>query len=296
MGAVFCFGEVLWDCLPRGLFLGGAPLNVAAHLVKLGVPACMVSAVGNDVLGREAMLRMDRLDVDSRFVSILSGWETGSVGVSLDEGGNAKYDIRRNVAWDHIQLVDGLVDAITGASALVFGTLAMRSPDNLRVLDALMDVEWPLRVCDVNLRAPFYSVEAVLALSRFADLVKCNEEEAREICGAPAGILPDTLVRKLADITNAGRVCVTLGERGAVYLGPFGIQRAIAPKVVPVDTVGAGDAFLAAMIAGIVQGREDQQDFLMGCCRLGSYVVSREGAVPDEGSAKPKASVAGTLR
>jgi fructokinase len=296
MGAVFCFGEVLWDCLPRGLFLGGAPLNVAAHLARLGVPAFMVSAVGNDVLGREALLRMDRFGVDSRFVSVLDDWETGSVGVSLDEGGNAKYEIRRNVAWDHIGLVEGLTDAVAGASALVFGTLAMRSPDNLRVLDALMDVEWPMRVCDVNLRAPFYSIEAVLALTRFADLVKCNEEEAREICAAPSGILPDTLVRKLADVTNAGRVCVTLGEKGAVYLGPYGIQRAIAPKVVPVDTVGAGDAFLAAMIAGIVQGREDQQDFLMGCCRLGSYVVSREGAVPDACKTVAEPFGAGTSR
>jgi len=75
-------------------------------------------------------------------------------------------------------------------------------------------------------------------------------------------------------------VCITLGDRGAVYLGPFGMQRAVAPKVKAVDTVGAGDAFLAAMIAGIVKGEEDHQDFLMSCCRLGAYVASCEGAVP----------------
>jgi fructokinase len=281
MGAVFCFGEVLWDCLPRGLFLGGAPLNVAAHLVKLGVPAYMISAVGDDVLGAEALARIERYGVDPRFVATLKGARTGSVGVELDAGGNAKYDIRRDVAWDHIPLDEDLIPAIDNASAFVFGTLAMRSRDNLRVLDALMDVEWPMRVYDVNLRAPFYSIEEVMALTRFADLVKCNEEEAREICGVSSGVLPDALARKLADATNVGRVCVTLGDKGAVYLGPFGLQRAIAPKVRAVDTVGAGDAFLAAMVAGIVQGREDHQDFLMGCCRLGSYVASCEGAVPE---------------
>jgi fructokinase len=291
MGAVFCFGEVLWDCMPRGLFLGGAPLNVAAHLVKLGVPACMISAVGNDVLGREALSRIERYGVDSRFVATLENFQTGSVGVEVGASGDAKYDIRKDVAWDHIPLSEGLVDAMEGATAFVFGTLAMRSRDNLKVLDALMDVEWPVRVYDVNLRAPFYSIEEVLALTRFADIVKCNEEEAREICGAAPNVSTDLLVRKLADVTNAGRVCVTLGDRGAVYLGPFGLQRAVAPKVKAVDTVGAGDAFLAAMIAGIVQGRESHQDFLMGCCRLGSYVASCEGAVPE--GCKVHAAIAG---
>ena len=282
MSAVYCFGEVLWDCLPRGLFLGGAPLNVAAHLVRLGVPAGMISAVGSDVLGDEALLRIHGYGVDTRFVAKTKDFPTGSVGVKLDGEGNATYDIRRDVAWDHIPQFDGLKPALEGASALVFGTLAMRSKDNLAVLDTLMDVDWPMRVYDVNLRTPFYSIEAVLALSRFADLLKCNEEEACEICGASKETMPDALARKLADITNVGRVCITLGDRGAVYMGPFGMQRAVAPKVKTVDSVGAGDAFLAAMVAGIVQGREDQRDFLMGCCRLGAYVASCDGAVPVE--------------
>ena len=292
MSSVFCFGEVLWDCLPRGLFLGGAPLNVAAHLVRLGVPASMISAVGDDVLGEEALARIEGYGVDTRYVAKLKGVPTGSVGVKLDKDGNARYDIRRNVAWDHIPLAEGLAKSLEGASALVFGTLAMRSPDNLRVLDALMDVDWPMRVYDVNMRAPFYSLEEVMALARFADLVKCNEDEAREICGAGPNVLPDTLARRLGDVTNAGRVCVTLGSKGAVYMGPFGLQRAISPKVKTVDSVGAGDAFLAAMVAGIVQGREDHHDFLMGCCRLGAYVASCEGAVPVENKQNKAAKAA----
>jgi fructokinase len=293
MSSVYCFGEVLWDCLPKGLFLGGAPLNVAAHLTRLGVPACMISAVGDDVLGDEALARMERYGVNTRFVARLKGVPTGSVGVALDAGGNAKYDIRRDVAWDRIPLFEGLKGVLDGASALVFGTLAMRSRGNLDVLDALMDVDWPMRVYDVNLRVPYYTLEEVLALSRFADLVKCNEDEAREICGVGKDVLPDVLARKLADVTNAGRVCVTLGPKGAVYFGPFGMQRALSPKIRSVDSVGAGDAFLAAMVAGIVQGREDKQDFLMGCCRLGAYVASCEGAVPPQDAMSAAAKRAG---
>jgi len=255
-------------------------LNVAAHLARLGVKSNMISAVGKDVLGTEALTRMEAVGVASDFVSRLQGKDTGSVSVKLDSSGNASYKIREDVAWDHIPLVDGLKEALFGASALVFGTLAMRSPDNFCVLEALLEVEWPMRVYDVNLRPPFYTVEQVLTLSRFADLVKCNEEEARELCDAKASVPPDTLARMFADVTDAGRVCITLGQRGAVYLGPSGLQHAIAPKVSTVDSVGAGDAFLAAMVAGIVDGKEDHPDFLLRCCRLGAYVAASEGAVP----------------
>ncbi|MFA5258145.1 MAG: PfkB family carbohydrate kinase [Opitutales bacterium] len=280
MSSVFCFGEVLWDCLPRGLFLGGAPLNVASHLARLGTKSGMISAVGDDILGGEALSRLQSAGVDTNFVSVLKGMRTGSVGVSLDFVGNPKYTIREDVAWDHIPLTEGLTDTLFGASALIFGTLAMRSPDNLRVLEALLEVEWPMRVYDVNLRAPFYTVEQALTLSRFADLVKCNEEEARELCGAPASTQPESLVRMLADATDAGRVCITLGPRGAVYLGPTGLLHAVAPKVHAVDSIGAGDAFLAAMVAGIVEGKEDHPDFLLRCCRLGAFVAASEGALP----------------
>ncbi len=280
MSAVYCFGEVLWDCMPRGLFLGGAPMNVAAHLARLGCESALVSAVGDDILGEEALMRMEALGIDTRHVGVVQGARTGSVSVKLDPSGNPTYQIRRDVAWDRIPLSEGLTDDLGGAAALVFGSLAMRGPENLRVLEALLDVDWPMRVFDVNLRTPFYTVEQVLTLSRFADLVKCNEQEAREICGAGASVAPEALIRMLADATDAGRVCITMGARGAVYQGPTGLLRAVAPKVQVVDGVGAGDAFLAALVAGIVEGREDHPDFLMRACRLGAYVAASEGAVP----------------
>lgn len=283
MDRVFCFGEVLWDCLPDGLFLGGAPLNVAAHLARMGIPSCMISAVGTDVLGDEALLRMERYGVDTRFVARVKDWPTGSVGVRLNEKGEAAYDIRRDVAWDHIPFSEALRESLDGASALVFGTLAMRGVGNVELLGWLMDADWPLRVYDVNFRAPFYNMEEVMALAQFADLVKCNEAEAREICGVATDMIPETLARRLADVMDVGRVCVTLGDKGAVYLGPYGLQHAMAPKVEAVDTVGAGDAFLASVLAGILQGREHQEDFLMGCCRMGALVASKRGAVPDLG-------------
>lgn len=285
MPSVFTFGEVLWDCLPRGLFLGGAPLNVAAHLAKLGVPSAVISSVGKDVLGDEAIQRVAAYGVDTSFIARSETLPTGSVGVSLDEKGNPSYDIRGPAAWDEIPVGPELIAALENAQALVYGSLASRGNANLAALMNMMEVDWPMRVFDVNLRAPHYAVDKVLVLASFADLLKCNEKEARELCDADENEPPDRLARRLADGTGAGRVCITLGARGAVYLGPFGMQRAVAPRVKAVDTVGAGDAFLAAMVAGIVQGREDHQDFLMGCCRLGAYVASCEGAVPVEKTA-----------
>jgi fructokinase len=281
MSAVYCFGEVLWDCLPRGLFLGGAPLNVAAHLARLGVKSAIVSAVGCDVLGDEAAARIAAYGVDTRYLARSKTLPTGSVGVKLDEEGAASYEIRGPVAWDEIPVPEPLHTDLAAAQALVFGSLATRSPANLASLLSLMDSDWPMRVFDVNLRAPFYSLERVLSLAGLADLVKCNEAEARELCGAAENEQPDHLARRLADATDTGRVCITLGARGAVYLGPFGLQRAVAPRVKAVDTVGAGDAFLAAMVAGILKGEEDRGDFLMSCCRLGAYVAGCEGAVPE---------------
>lgn len=280
MSSVFCMGEVLWDCMPQGLFLGGAPFNVASHLARLGINAGMISAVGDDVLGTEVMARMASMGVDNRYVSVVEGKPTGTVSVSLDDFGSASYRIREDVAWDHISFPQELAEELSGASAVVYGTLAMRSEDNLKALEAMLEVEWPMRVYDVNLRSPYYNVEQVLALSRFADLIKCNEDEARELCSAPASASPETLLRAMMDVTGAGRVCITLGAKGAVYHGPGGVLHAIAPRVRSVDTVGAGDAFLAALVAGIVEGQEDHPDFLPRACRLGAHVASCQGAVP----------------
>jgi len=286
MSTVYCFGEVLWDCLPRGLFLGGAPLNVAAPLARLGVKSAIVSAVGCDVLGDEAAARIAAYGVDTKYLARSKNLPTGSVGVKLDEEGVASYEIRGPVAWDEIPVPESLHADLAASQALVFGSLATRSAANLAALLSLLDSDWPMRVFDVNLRAPFYSLERVMALAGLADLVICNEAEARELCGASENEQPDRLARRLADATDTGRVCITLGARGAVYLGPFGLQRAVAPRVKAVDTVGAGDAFLAAMVAGILKGEEDRGDFLMGCCRLGAYVAGCEGAVPEEKQAR----------
>jgi len=172
MPSVFSFGEVLWDCLPHGLFLGGAPLNVAAHLARLGVSSAVISSVGRDVLGDEALSRAAAYGVDTGFVARSEKLPTGSVGVTLDKEGNASYEIRRPVAWDEIPVSDELLKALENAQALVYGSLAQRSPVNMASLLQLMDVDWPMRVFDVNLRAPFYTVERVLVLASFADLLK----------------------------------------------------------------------------------------------------------------------------
>jgi fructokinase len=135
---VICFGEVLWDSLPAGLFLGGAPLNVAAHLALLGADPAIVSCVGTDYLGDEAIRRARDMGVDTRFVALDTELPTGTVAARLDARGNATYSFGERVAWDQIPTAAGLEEAVAGAQALVFGTLALRKPANRELLERLL--------------------------------------------------------------------------------------------------------------------------------------------------------------
>lgn len=279
MPRILCFGEVLWDCLPRGLFLGGAPLNVAAHLARLGARAGIVSSVGEDFLGNEAVERAVALGVDTRFVHVEAGLPTGTVRAVLDASGSASYTFGDSVAWDYVPLLDGLEAAVAEVDALVFGTLALRNRHNRDTLDRLLAAERPLKVCDVNLRPPHYDVQRTLKLARRCDLLKCNDAEAQELTGCPSSD-PAELLEALASATETPRICITLGANGAIYRGPGGTVSAPAPQVTVRDTVGAGDAFMAALLLGVLAGQETHPDFLPRCCRLGAFVASQDGAVP----------------
>ena len=154
--SVACFGEILWDCLPKGLFLGGAPANAGYHLARQGLQVFPVSAVGRDFLGEEALRRVKTWGVETRFIGVTRHHATGTVRASLDRDGAASYQITRDVAWDHISISDALRALRPQPAAVVHGTLALRNAANRQVLDQLLKT-WPraLRVLDVNLRSPF---------------------------------------------------------------------------------------------------------------------------------------------
>lgn len=278
---VVCFGEALWDVLPEGIFVGGAPLNVAYHLVRQGVRAVLVSAVGDDFLGDELRRRARAWGVDHRGIARVPPRPTGTVCAALDPDGIASYRIARRVAWDQIPFPRPR--ARSAPAALVFGTLALREEPNRRTLERLL-AAWPhaLRVLDLNLRPPFTARRTLRFALRHAQLLKLNDQELAALHGQPAQT-PDELeraARHLAGVHRLTRICVTAGARGAGLLWDDGWHWENARPVAVRDTVGAGDGFLAALLAALLARGATPAAALAGACRIGEFVAARSGATP----------------
>ena len=289
MPRVLCFGEVLWDCLPQGRCLGGAPLNVAYHLHKLGIESHIISAVGADELGDEALASIGKKGIATQFIERSKTRPTGTVQVELDEAGQPRFEILNDVAWDDIPVSDEVLKLAASSDAVVFGTLAARSGRNRAALRRLLEVPGPRRVLDVNLRPPFDDLPRTEALCHHADLVKLNGDELARLCGLvePGAVqqkfdLQEAILR-LAKRVGSRSFCVTLGEGGASYFGKEGRFTEPAPRVKVRDTIGAGDAFTAALVAGQIRDASPAGTHaaLKNACALGSLIASLPGAQPD---------------
>ena len=287
----FAFGEILWDCLPSGRHAGGAPFNVAAHLAQLGVSVSLISAVGRDPLGDEILQVAGDKGVNVDFVSrVRIGLPTGTVIATVDQKGNATYELVQPAAWDEIKVSGKALTAAAQAHALTFGSLAGRSPYNRQQLDRLLAVKGPLKFFDVNLRPPFVDLELVLDLAKRADVIKLNDGEAGRLAswlqtGETAANTPrnaDEIAQAsatIAEATNVSRICVTFAEEGAALWEGGNLVTGPAPKVVVKDTVGAGDAFMAGLMVGLTRGI-DTGIVLANASSLGAYVASHYGATP----------------
>ena len=245
--SVACFGEVLWDCLPNARLPGGAPLNVAYHLNKLGIEAIIVSAVGKDALGDELLAYITRCGLGTAFVNRHPTLPTGKVPVSLDDHGHASYTIEENVAWDDI----GTRANLPIAGAIVFGSLASRSAANREALMELLVRPDTLRVMDVNLRPPFDDSARVLELAAHANWLKVNLSELSQLTGVTVEGDPSHAAQTLSSRTGVKRICVTGGVAGAWLIDDGTQHFSPGVHVNVVDTVGAGDAFTAALVAGL---------------------------------------------
>ncbi len=281
--APVCFGEVLWDLLPRGRFLGGAPLNLAYHLRRLGRDPRLVSAVGTDAPGGETLAALTRAGIDNRLVNQTPDLATGTVTVTLDATGQAAYRIALPVAWDAITATPPPGEA--PPSALVHGSLALRGAANRAILRTWIATRPGLRVCDLNLRAPHDDLAALEEFFHGVDLLKLNAEEAARL--VPPGLVAEDPARQ-ADYIAARHacrlVCITLGAEGALLRHPGGVVRAPAPPVVVQDTIGAGDAFTAALLDGLLSAGTSEPVWpalLERACALGAFVASHHGAQPD---------------
>ena len=282
---VLCVGEVLWDSLPEGLFLGGAPFNVACHLRATGTPVAMVSRIGSDRLGKEVLRRAARYGVSTDLIQVDTELATGFVRVDIDTSGNPSYEILAPAAWDAIETNDELVARAQNARAIVFGTLAQRNTTSHQTIRALWKTE-ALIVFDVNLRAPFEDRAIVEESLQRADVVKLSAEELTQVAEwfDLRGEF-EARIRALASTFGCDVVCVTRGSKGAALLHGDAFTEHPGYEVEVKDTVGAGDAFLAVLLAGLLSGATDAA-LLQHANMIGAYVTTQYGAVPaDQGTA-----------
>ncbi len=280
---VVCFGEVLWDCLPGGRVPGGAPLNVAYHLCKAGCDATVVSAVGDDELGRELLAIMNQWELETSRINIHDHLPTGTVEVALEDG-IPSYSIRNGVAWDEISWdANASVMSEAEPSAIVFGSLAQRTHFNRESLEALLS-QYPraMRVFDVNLRPPDIDLPRIDELLGCADLVKLNIEEFEFLTqGQTSKNSLESRAREFADRYDCKKVCITRGKDGAAFLENDIWTEVQATPVNAVETVGAGDAFLASLLASIGRDNLDRVEALNRSTKLAGYVATQPGATPD---------------
>ena len=283
MKSILCFGEIVWDALPAGIFLGGAPLNVAYHLNRLGRPALPVSRVGDDFLGKETLRRLEAKKVSTGLIQTDPSLPTGAVVVELNPSGDARYTICEPAAWDAIGMTDTLSRAGGDAVAVVYGSLALRKDEaNPATLSTLLETA-PVRLCDVNLRAPFDDRDRVLEWAGKATQIKLNEEELDRLSPVPIAEGMERALEALAETTGVGHLILTRGGDGAHVWNEGHFLSAAVPEVAVEDTVGAGDAFTAAYLDAFLKG-EGTENCLQRAVKLGAFVAGRNGAQPDYGA------------
>jgi fructokinase len=283
-GRIIAFGEMLWDCLPSGRFPGGAPFNVAYHLRQLGQRPLVVSAVGDDAAGGELVNYVASRGVEVHAISRHASLPTGTGTAAIDGEGAASYTFLQPAAWDAIKLDAATREAASGARALVFGSLAQRSEANRAQLDELLSLlpAGAERVFDVNLRPPFDDLDLVARYAMRATFLKFNHDEAARVARMRHSGTGETEAdaRILAHRFGAEVVCITAAERGAGVLYHDEWFWCYGKAVDVVDTVGAGDAFLAALLRARLR-RDDMAVALRSACRLGEWVASQAGATPE---------------
>lgn len=276
-------GEVLWDVLPEGKKIGGAPANFAYHVSQFGLPGCVASAVGDDALGREIMENLTAKDLDQLMAVV--PYPTGTVQVEVDEEGVPQYEIRENVAWDNIPYTGELEELARETRAVCFGSLAQRnvvSRDTInRFLDAMPESDDTLIVFDINLRQEFYTREIISQSMKRCNILKINDEElvaVSRLFGYPGTDL-EAKCRRILEEYGLKMLILTCGVNGSYVFTPGKVSFLPTPKVKVEDTVGAGDSFTAAFIASILKGKS-VEDAHLCAVNTSAFVCTQKGAMP----------------
>lgn len=277
---VVCFGEILWDILPTGAKPGGAPMNVAYHLRKLGISPALITRVGKDQWGRDLLTLMNEQKISTDFFQLDENLATGVVNAQINLNNEVTYDIVKPVAWDNIMWQNGMGTLISEAAYFVFGSLASRSEVSRNTLFQLIE-KAKYRVLDINLRAPHYSKDGVEQLIAKANLLKLNHEELKLIGSWYTNAGSDIeLIKAILGKFNIDKVVVTKGAEGAILFCNDVLYSYPGIKITVADTVGSGDSFLAALLHGFINNKKPQQA-LQFACAIGALVATYSGACPD---------------
>ena len=276
-------GEALWDVLPEGKKIGGAPANFAYHVSQFGLNSCVVSAVGNDALGNEIIENFTSKGLNQLIEKV--PYPTGTVQVEIDQAGIPQYEIKENVAWDNIPYTANLEVVASRTKAVCFGSLAQRNVVSRntinRFLDAMSKSDDTLVVFDVNLRQGFYNKEILCNSMTRCNILKINDEElvtVSRMFGYPGIDLQDKCWILLGKY-NLKMLILTCGINGSYVFTPGTVSFQPTPRVEVADTVGAGDSFTAAFISSIIKGKSVAEAHSLAV-QTSAFVCTKKGAMP----------------
>lgn len=276
-------GELLWDLLPEGKQLGGAPANFAYIANLLGDCGIVASRIGTDDLGKELLAKLQNSSLPTFAIQHDSSRPTGTVKVELDDKGQPEFEIVEAVAWDFLEWTPEWQELAQTADAICFGSLAQRAPQSKATVRAFLQAVRPnaLRVFDVNLRQSFYSTQLLRESMALADIVKMNHTELATIVRlldmpeGPSWMAAQTLRREY----NLDLVCITRGAEGSLLIAENGSHEHSGFRVKVADTIGAGDAFTAALVHQRLRGAS-LEEMNNAANQLGSWVASQVGGMP----------------
>lgn len=275
------FGEVLFDVFKNDKKIGGAPLNLALRISSFGFPVSMISAVGNDNDGKTILAYIEEKGLNTQGINILEAFKTGLVDVKINNRGSATYIIEHPSAWDKIERNVSIDDIVQKADIFLYGSLVCRDEISKKTLFGLLENQQMYKVFDVNLRKPHYSMETLQELMIRADFIKFNDEELIEVSkslGSTFSSIEDNMTY-ISQLTNTNAICVTKGKHGSVLLWKENLYYNAGFFIKVVDTVGAGDSFLAALISKLLSN-DNPQESVDFASAIGAMVASCEGANP----------------